>query len=224
MNKDKSITIALDGPAGAGKSTIAERIAGILGIHHLDSGALFRAAALKAIRSGVDTKDEAGLMALLKDCKLDIRIQDGQQHTYLDGKDVSQAIRAQEVGQGASDVGTIRCVREFVTQRVREIAQDTSLIVDGRDIGSVMLPEADYKFFLTATSQERALRRMRQLHEMGNKAVLSEIEAEIVARDRQDASRAIAPLIQAPDAVVIDSTQDTVEQVVARILSYMKQV
>ena len=220
----KSITIALDGPAGAGKGTIAGRIAKQLGIHHLDSGALFRAVALKAIQAGVDTKDETGLAALLQKCQLDIRVQEGQQHTYLDGVDVSTEIRAQEVGQGASDVGTLRCVREFVTRRVREIARGTSLIVDGRDIGSVMLPEADYKFFLTATPQERALRRMRQLREMGKEADLSEIESEIIARDRQDAGREIAPLIQAPDAIVIDSTQDTVEQVVERMLVHMKQV
>ncbi|MBE5780951.1 MAG: (d)CMP kinase [Clostridiales bacterium] len=216
------ITIALDGPAGAGKSTIANIIAAKLGMHHLDSGALFRAVAYTAIQNGVGTKDAEGLAQLLKHTTLSIKIIDGSQHTYVNGTDVSSLIRTQQVGQGASDVGTIGVVRNFVTEQVRAMAKAHSLIVDGRDIGSVMLPNADHKFYLTASVQERAMRRLNQLKEMGQDGDYDAIKEEIAQRDHQDANRAIAPLICPKDAIVIDSTHDTVEETANKILAILE--
>ena len=217
------MTIAIDGPAGAGKSTISDALAKELGILHLDSGALFRALALKVIRMENDTKNEECVLKSITGCCLDVKILNGVQHTLLDGEDVSQEIRTQRVGQGASDLGVHRIVREFVTQRVREISQGISMVVDGRDIGSVMLPQADYKFFLTATAEERAMRRMKQLESaQSNHLEYSTILQEIEQRDLQDSTRSIAPLCKAPDAIEIDSTNMSIEEVVSRMKGYIK--
>ena len=219
-----TINIAIDGPAGAGKSTVAKTISKNLGIIYLDTGAMYRAVALKAIRSGLDTKDADALAGLVKDIDIRIEYNNGEQRIFLDGVDVSGEIRTPEVSIGASNVAVIPAVRIKLVELQREIAENNNVVMDGRDIGTYVLPDARYKFFVTASLEERAKRRYEELLAKGMiGAVYEDVMQDIAFRDQNDSSRAFAPLSRASDAVEIDTTCMNPEQVADRILSFIKK-
>jgi len=214
------ITIAIDGPAGAGKSTIAKILSKSLGITYLDTGAMYRTVALKAIREGINTRDEASLEKLVSDIDIKIEYHEDEQHIFLDGEDVSGLIRTPEVSKGASDVSAVKAVRIRMVELQREIAAGQSVVMDGRDIGTFVLPDAKYKFFLNASLEERARRRYKEQIEKGIKDItLEDVMRDIEYRDKNDSSRDFAPLAKAEDAIEIDTTDMTVQQVVEKILS-----
>ncbi len=218
-----TINIAIDGPAGAGKSTAAKNISNILGIIYLDTGAMYRTVALKAIRLGVDTKDEASLEELVKNIDIRVEYINNEQHIYLDGEDVSGLIRTPEVSIGASDVAVMPTVRIKLVELQRKIADQNNVVMDGRDIGTYVLPRAKYKFYVTASIQERAKRRYNELLGKGAQNVsLEEVAKDISYRDRNDSSRAFAPLSKAADAVEIDTTGLSPKEVTELILSHLK--
>lgn len=219
-----SYAIALDGPAGAGKSTIARRVADRLGILYLDTGAMYRAIGLKALQTATDVTDAAAMTALLDSTDLDIRFVDGQQQIWLDGADVSQAIRTPAVSRAASDVSALPVVRLRLVDIQRRIADRQPLIMDGRDIGTYVLPDAPHKFFLTASLDERSRRRLLELQGRGDQtATLAAVRDDIAFRDDQDSTRAFAPLRQATDAILVDTTNLTIEEVVEAILQGLGQ-
>ncbi|MBO4584919.1 MAG: (d)CMP kinase [Clostridia bacterium] len=211
------LNVAIDGPAGAGKSTVAREVAARHGILYLDTGALYRAIGLFALEKGADTRDEAAIEALLPEIEVSLRFEEGEQHVLLCGRDVSDEIRTPDVSMAASDVSAIPAVREFLLALQRDIASENDCVMDGRDIGTVILPDADIKIFLTASAEERARRRVAQLAEKGIEADYSAIVEDIKRRDENDSTREISPLKPAPDAVVVDSTDMTFEQVVSYI-------
>ncbi len=211
----KKINIAMDGPSAAGKSTVADIVAERLGYIHLDTGAMYRCCALKALREGIALDDEEKLKEMLS--RTDIR-QDTQKHVYLDGEDVTKAIREDHISMATSDVSKVAAVREDLVDRQRRLAEEKGYILDGRDIGTVVLKDAELKIYLTASARARALRRLKQNHEEQiSTSDLETIEKEIEARDYQDMHREISPLRKADDAVEIDSSDLTIEEVVDRI-------
>ncbi len=211
------LNIAIDGPSGAGKSTVAKEVAARRGMLYLDTGALYRTVALRVLESGADTHDEAAVEALLPGTEISLRFTDGEQRVLLGGRDVSDEIRTQPVAMAASDISAMPAVRAFLLELQRGIAAKNDCIMDGRDIGTVILPNADIKIFLTASAEERAARRVKQLAEKGIEADYATVVEEIRQRDEQDSTREISPLRPAPDACVIDSTNMSFEQVVAFI-------
>lgn len=219
------INIALDGPAGAGKSTVAKIVAERLNILHLDTGAMYRAAALKAIREGISISDEAGVLKMLETTVVSVENINGVQHTYLDGEDVNGLIRTEQVSKGASDIGVIPGVRIELVKTQRKFAAENDVVLDGREIGSFVLPDAPYKFYITADARERAKRRLSELRlkgEAGDKT-LDEMTSEIVARDETDSKRAFAPLIKTDDAVLIDTTHIDAETAAEKILAIIEK-
>ena len=224
LRKDLAkINVAIDGPAGSGKSTVARALARDFGILYLDTGAMYRACALKVLEAGVDVNDEAGIVDLMRDVKLDIRYENGEQVTILDGEDVSEAIRKPNVSMATSTVSKFPSVRMHMTEKQREIAGKMSCVLDGRDIGTFVLPEADFKFYLTASSAVRARRRYGELKAKGYDVDLKALEEEIVKRDEQDSTRALAPLKKADDAVEIDTSDLTVEEVLGKIEEIIRE-
>jgi len=220
----KDIRIAIDGPSGAGKSTLARRIAQELGIIYLDTGAMYRAVALKAIRLGIDTRDHESVSRIMPDIDISVDYHDGVQRIYLDGEDVSSAIRTNEVSMGASNVSAFPEVRTRLVALQQEIARNNPVVMDGRDIGTKVLPDASLKIFLTATAEERARRRYLELKEKGLlDKTFQELVAEIEERDRNDSTRQHSPLKKAEDAVVIDSTGKSVEELVAFIMDMVRK-
>jgi cytidylate kinase len=219
----KKISIAIDGPAGAGKSTVAKKIAEKLGILYLDTGAMYRAVALKAIRQGINTKDVNDVSELVSDINIDVKYIENIQHEYLEGEDVTGLIRTPEVSVGASDVAAVKQVRIKMVEIQRKIASQYSVVMDGRDIGTYVLPKADLKIFLTASIEERALRRYNELIERKNFVDLCNIRKDIEYRDQNDSSRSFAPLQKAEDAVEIDTTKMTIDEVVGKILNFVKE-
>ncbi|MGI6325613.1 MAG: (d)CMP kinase [Saccharofermentanales bacterium] len=223
--KPNQITIALDGPSGAGKSTVAGLLAKKLGILHLDTGAMYRAVGLKALRTGLTTDDEEAVRRMLETTKLEVILSEDRQRVLLDGEDVSTAIRTPEASLAASDFSKLPVVRHKLVELQRQMADRQSLILDGRDIGTYVLPQATCKIFLTAEPAERARRRLLDLQASGDhSATLEQVLQDIEYRDRQDAGRALAPLRQAEDAILVDSTDCSVEEVVDRITSYIKGI
>ena len=201
-----SIAIAIDGPSGAGKSTLAKRLAGEMGYLYVDTGAMFRAVGLYALRAGKDPADAAAVEALLPAVALTLAHVDGTQHIYLNGEDVSEAIRQEQVGMAASAVAVHPAVRSFLLEQQRAIASTNNVLMDGRDIGTVVLPNATVKIFLTASAEARAERRRKELEEKGQPADFATVLADIRQRDYQDTHRAIAPLKQADDAILVDTS------------------
>ena len=217
-------SIAIDGPAGAGKSTVARAAAAKLNYLYVDTGAIYRTVALAMDRLGVDPADPKQVVPALPG--LDIRMeygQDGEQHMLLGGEDVSRAIRENRISGLASKVSALPQVRAFLLEFQRKLAREHDVIMDGRDIGTVVLPNADVKVFLTAGAEARALRRQKELEQRGRKADYQTILAEIVQRDRQDSQRAAAPLKQAEDAVLLDTTHLNLEQTVEALLTIVKE-
>ncbi len=211
------MNIALDGPAGSGKSTVAKALAKDYNILYLDTGAMYRACGLKALKCGVDPRDCKGVEKLLPHLDLKVEYRDGKQHTLLDGEDVSAAIRENAVSMAASNISAHKAVRVKMVEMQRKIAQSMSCVLDGRDIGSAVLPNAKFKFYITADSKVRATRRYEELIARGEKVDFDRLHAEIVARDKQDTEREFSPLVCAEDATVVDTSAMTVEEVVATI-------
>jgi cytidylate kinase len=211
--------LTIDGPSGSGKGTIARRVADHLGWHLLDSGALYRLVAYAAQRKGLAPDDAAGHERVAE--ALDVRFglgPDGGERIWLEGEEVSQAIRTEQVGEGASRVGAMPGVRTALLERQRAFARPPGLVADGRDMGTVVFPSAALKIYLTASPEERARRRYKQLKDKGLDANLAALSLDIAERDRRDASRPIAPLKPADDALIVDSTSMTIDAVLARVL------
>ena len=216
-------SIAIDGPAGAGKSTLARQVAAALGYLYVDTGAIYRTLGLAALRRGVDPQDGAAVVALLEDCTIDLRHGgDGMQRMYLNGEDVSQAIRLPEVSRYASGVSAIPEVRAHLMDMQRDLARRNDVVMDGRDIGTVVLPAADVKVFLTASPEERARRRWEELQQRGTPEAYEEVLKDLVERDAKDSGRAAAPLRRAEDAVEVDTTGCSLEESLERLLSVIR--
>lgn len=216
--------IAIDGPSGSGKSTLAKGAAKALNIMYLDTGAMYRTCALCSIKTGVDTKDEEAVKKMLGSMKLEIKFQDGVQHMILNGEDVTGSIRTEEVSKAASNISTWPFVRTAMVKMQRKIAADQSFVVDGRDIGSVVLPNAKYKFFLTASAEARAKRRFLELTQKGdNNQTYEDVLKDIIWRDKQDSERAASPLVKVDDAVEIDTSDIGIEETLDLLLSYIKE-
>ncbi len=206
------ISVAIDGPSGAGKSTLARRLAKELGYVYVDTGAMFRTIGLFALRQGIDPADTAAVNALLPQIKLSLASIDGTQHVYLNGEDVSTEIRQEQVGMAASAVGANPAVRSFLLDQQRALAESQNILMDGRDIGTVVLPNATVKIYLTASAEARAQRRLLELQEKGQDAVFETVLADIRQRDYQDTHREAAPLRQAEDAVLVDTSELNFEE------------
>lgn len=209
--------IAIDGPAGAGKSTIAKRLSAEKGFIYVDTGAMYRAVALYFIKSGKDFHDEAVVEKSLPDINIELKYVDGSQRVLLNGEDVSTQIRKEEVGNAASVTSVYPPVRSYLTALQKKLAEENNVVMDGRDIGTVVLPRAQAKIYLTASVETRARRRFDELTAKGEMPVLSEIEDDIRDRDYRDMHRETAPLKQAFDAVLLDSSNLTIEEVVAEM-------
>lgn len=216
--------VALDGPAGAGKSTIARRVAQEMGIVYVDTGAMYRAIGLFVARQGLDTRDPDCVLPQLAHIRISTAYdpQKGQQ-IFLNGEDVSQAIRSPEMSMAASNVSSLPQVRAFLLEQQRQMAREQSVIMDGRDIGTVVLPDAPVKIFLTADSKERARRRYQEYLDKGQPADYDAILADVILRDEQDTNRAEAPLRQAEDAVVLDTTHLDFDQSVEAVKMIIKE-
>ena len=220
----KYTSIAIDGPAGAGKSTMARALAQALGFVYVDTGAIYRAVGYHMSLMGIGPKDRDGITRLISDVNVELRY-DGQgvQHTFLNGVDVSEEIRSPEMSMIASTISAHKVVRDYLLEVQRQVARTHNTVMDGRDIGTVVLPRADVKIFLTASDRCRAKRRCRQLEQAGKQADYSEILQQIRQRDEQDMNRAVAPLRCASDAVRVDSSELTAEQTLQLLLDTVRE-
>ena len=217
------ISVAIDGPAGAGKSTLARRLAGELGYIYVDTGAMYRTIGLYALRAGKDPKDNEAVNALLPSIRLRLASVEGEQHIYLGDEDVSAAIRTEEAGMAASAVGANPTVRAYLLDTQRNMAKTQNVLMDGRDIGTVVLPDATVKIFLTASPEARATRRWKEYQAKGMPNTYEEVLADVKQRDYQDTHRAAAPLKQAEDAVLLDTSELTFEQSLAAMKEIIAQ-
>lgn len=217
-------SIAIDGPSGAGKSTLAKRLAQELGFFYVDTGAIYRTVGLAARRQGIDPSDAANVEAMLPGLTITMGYgKDGLQHMFLNGEDVTQAIRENEISACASKVAAIPAVRDFLLEMQRKTAREHDVIMDGRDIGTVVLPQADVKIFLTADPKERAMRRYKELVAKGSTADYDTVLREVQRRDYNDSHRAAAPLCQAEDAWLCDTTDLTLEGVIQAVVEHIRQ-
>ena len=219
---DKNFAIAIDGPAGSGKSTVAKIVSKDLNMVYIDTGAMYRTVALFCINNGVDTTDEEKVGEILPKINIEIKLDEGMQKIFLDGDDVTTKIRTQEVGQGASDVGVILSVREKLVELQRDLAKGTNVIMDGRDIGTNVLPKAEIKIYLDASVEERTRRRLGELAQNGIEAGFGEVKEQIIIRDKNDMTRKHNPLKKAEDAVEVDTTDMYIDEVVAKIIGIKK--
>ena len=217
------INVAIDGPAGAGKSTIARAAAKELGFIYVDTGALYRAVGVYCLRKGITTTDADGVGSVLGEIKVELKFIDGVQHVYLNGDDVSTEIRLPEASMAASNVSAIPSVRAFLFDLQRDIASKNNCIMDGRDIGTVVLPNAKVKIFLTADPEERAMRRFKELEEKGSKVTYQEVLDDLKVRDYNDSHREIAPLKPAEDSVIVNTTGYTLEESINKIIDTLKE-
>ena len=217
------IAVAIDGPAGAGKSTIARHAAKELGYIYVDTGALYRAIGLYMLEHGASTSQKEEVVPLLKDVKVELAFQNGEQRVILCGEDVSGKIRTAEVSMAASNVSAIPAVREFLFSLQQEIAKRNNVVMDGRDIGTVVLPGAQVKIFLTASPEDRARRRYEEMLQKGMQANYDEVLADLKVRDYNDSHREIAPLVPAEDAVTVDTTGNTLEKSVKLLTDIIKE-
>ena len=220
MTANTTPVIAIDGPTASGKGTVAQRIAETLGFHYLDSGSLYRLVALAATRGGIDLNDESALATLA--AGLNVRFAEG--HVWLNGQEVTNDIRTESVSQNASRVAALPKVRAALLQRQRNFRQAPGLVCDGRDMGSVVFPDATAKFFLTASVEARAERRTKQLNEKGMSAIMADVVKELRARDERDSNRPVAPLKHYSDAYLIDTTDISADLAVDRILGQYRKM
>lgn len=216
-------SIAIDGPAGAGKSTIAKKVAKEIGYIYVDTGAMYRAIAYYLVKNEIDIEDEAALTAACKRIQMEIKYENDSQQVYLNGDNVTPYLRTEETGNMASKSSAKAPVRAALLDLQRNMAKQFHVVMDGRDIGTNVLKDAEVKIYLTASSKERANRRYKELIEKGEQADFGKIEADIIERDERDMNRAIAPLKQAEDAVLVDSSDMSIEEVVDTILSIAKE-
>ena len=214
----KIYSIAIDGPAGSGKSTIAKVLSEKLGIIYVDTGAMYRTVAYYCMENGISTTDGSAVEKALDNIDMEIKMADGVRHMILDGKDVTDFSRSAEVGQGASDVGVVIPVRDKLVEMQQEMASKISVVMDGRDIGTVVLPKAEVKIYLNADVEERAKRRLKEFVEKGKTDTFENVVEQIKQRDHNDMTREYKPLRKADDAVEIDTTGMKVEQVAAEVL------
>ncbi len=218
------INIAIDGPAGAGKSSAAKLAAKELGFIYIDTGALYRSIGVAALRKGFDTTDAEKVNSILPEINLSLKFTDGEQRVFLNGEDVSRDIRLPAASMAASNVSAIPEVRSFLLDMQKKFARENNCLMDGRDIGTVILPDAELKIFLTASPEKRAERRYDELIEKGTPKPYDELLEEIIQRDYNDSHRAVAPLKPAEDAVLIDSSEMTLDEVVGKIVSLAKEI
>ena len=216
--------IAIDGPAGAGKSSIAKILAKRLGYIYVDTGALSRAVGYFVVSKNVSTTDGEAVAECLKLIQVEMKYVDGQQRVFINDEDVTDKIRTAEISMAASNVSAIPKVREFLFDLQQNIAKTNNVVMDGRDIGTVVLPNADVKIFLTASPEERAKRRYKELIEKGQNAVYEDVLADVITRDRNDSTRATAPLKQADDAVLVDTSDLDFEQSVEALYNIAKRI
>ncbi len=219
-----SINIAIDGPSGAGKSTVARLAAAKLGYIYIDTGALYRSIGVGVLRAGLDTAKSSDVLAVLPKLSVELKYIDSIQRVFLCGEDVSDAIRLPEASMAASNVSKLPEVRSFLLEQQKNMAKENNCLMDGRDIGTVVLPDADVKIFLTASVEERAKRRFDELTAKGNKVDFEELKQEIIARDYQDSHRKIAPLKQAEDAVLLDTSGMSVEQALEAMMNIIFEI
>jgi len=214
----KGLTIAIDGPSGAGKSTVGKFLAKRLGYLYIDTGAMYRTVALKVSEKSVEGADEEVLYRLASSLSIAFVTEGEETHVLCDGEDVTEAIRSPEISRLASDISRRKGVREALVQKQREMGRGGGVILEGRDIGTVVFPDADVKFYLDAVAEERGRRRFRELAEKGIKVDFNETLEEVIRRDQNDMKRALSPLKRAEDALLIDSTHRSVEEVVAEMV------
>ncbi|WP_289282161.1 MULTISPECIES: (d)CMP kinase [unclassified Methylophaga] len=212
--------LTIDGPSGSGKGTIAQMMARELGWHYLDSGAIYRVLAFASLKHQIPASHEGALMKLAQHLDLQFELDENGLKVLLEGQEVSQQIRTEKAGNAASKVAVIPSVRAALLQRQRDFAQAPGLVTDGRDMGTVVFPDAQFKVFLTASAEERALRRHKQLKEKGIESNLSDLIAEISERDKRDSERKVAPLLPAKDALILDSTELGITAVYEKVRSY----
>ena len=217
------VAIAIDGPSGAGKSTIAKRLAATLGFVYVDTGAMYRTVGLATLRKGISSEDTAAVIAALSDIDVSIAYVDGTQRVLLNGEDVSDQIRTPEVSMAASTTSAIPEVRKFLFETQQKLARENNVIMDGRDIGTVVLPWAKVKIFLSASVEDRARRRYDELKEKGMDVSFEDVLEDMKQRDYNDSHRAVAPLKPAEDAVSVDTTGNTLEESVALLESIVKE-
>lgn len=215
--------IAIDGPAGAGKSTISKKVASLLGFVYIDTGAMYRTVGLKAVRCNVDTNDEKGVIELLPSLDIDIRHEGVEQHIYLDGENVSDQIRTPQISMAASNVSRIPEVRLAMVDMQRKLAQNHDVVMDGRDIASYVLPDAEIKIFLTASVDARAKRRYDELLEKGENVSFEDVKNEMIQRDTNDSTREFAPLTIADGAEVIDTSELTLGESIDKVINYVRE-
>ena len=218
------IRIAIDGPSGAGKSSIAKAVAARLGIVYVDTGALYRTVGYYVRGKGIARTDKEGVISCLPHIKIEVRYEDGAQHVYLNGEDLGDRIREPEISMYASSVSAIPEVRAFLLDTQRDIAAKNSVIMDGRDIGTVILPNADVKIFMTASNEARAQRRTKELIAKGMDARYEDVLREMIERDENDRTRDVAPAVAAPDALLLDNSDMTIEENVDAVLSIIERV
>ena len=219
----KVINVAIDGPAGAGKSSISRKAAAELGYIYIDTGALYRTVGVNALRNGVDLENNEAIAASLsEELKIELKFIEGEQRRFLNGEDVSLEIRKPEASMAASRVSAVPAVRSYLFDLQKQLAGENNCIMDGRDIGTVVLPNADVKIFLTASAEARATRRYKELIEKGMKTPYEEVLADMIKRDYDDSHRAIAPLKQAEDAILCDTSELNLEQSIQLIINTIK--
>ncbi len=217
------MNVAIDGPAGAGKSTIARAAAKKLGFIYVDTGALYRAVGVYSLRNGLDTENPETVEGTLPHIQVELQFQDGVQHVLLNGEDVSEEIRTPQASMAASAVSAVPAVRQFLFDLQREIAAKNDCIMDGRDIGTVVLPQAEVKIFLTASPETRAMRRFKELQEKGAPDTYEAVLADLKQRDYNDSHRAVAPLKPAVDSVLVDTSALTLPQSVEKVIEVIKE-
>ena len=217
------LNVAIDGPVGAGKSTVADAVAARLGILHLDTGAMYRALGLTALRRGMDVQDEQAVVALCLELDISVSYEEDGQHTFVEGEDVTGLIRTQEVSMAASTVSRYAEVRRAMVRVQQKLAAQTDMLLDGRDICTTVLPNATAKIFLTAAPEERARRRFLELRKKGSGDTYEQVLEELKKRDEQDMNRPVEPLRQAEDAVLVDSTELSFDEVVEAILAIVEE-
>mgnify|MGYP000227795525 CR=1 FL=1 len=217
------INIAIDGPAGAGKSTIAKAVAAKLGIIYLDTGAMYRAVAYAALKKGIDVKDPEGVAQLLENLEMDIRYENGVQNVYVNGENATPYLRTPEMSKAASDISALPVVRYKMVELQREFAAKYDVVLDGRDIGTFVLPDANCKFYMTASPEERAKRRFEELTAKGETCDYNAVLQDIVKRDYNDSHREVAPLKQADDAYYLDTTELSIAEVTERVEKIVKE-
>ncbi len=222
MGKARQLIIAIDGPAGSGKSTVSKMVAKRLGLLYIDTGAMYRALTLKAMRVKADMNDDDALTKLAGSTTIDLKENGGFMHVLLDGEDVSAAIRTVEVTNNIKHIARVPGVRRQMVELQRSVGKKRGAVLEGRDIGTVVFPDADYKFYLDADVEERASRRYKELVEAGHKVSIDALKEDVAARDRSDMERPVGPLKKAADARFIDTTHLSIDGVVEELLSHIK--